>query len=290
MDVLRSCYSTMMRFSGIAEPVKVCWYFTKQKPLEKYTVYASRNWQEFKEGWPALGEVQGAARPWRNGSAPAVIRGGGPVGSAKAWLGSTGPPLYASGPCQPGNVDEDAEADEEAIAGRVRVFAVLEDSEADEEATETPEDIDVTGAIVLWPGATLPTGWIKCDGAVVSQATYPDLYAILGSTWGSDAGGNFTLPDFRGRVPVGVGTGTGLSARALADTGGVETHTLVTSEMPAHTHEQDANTDIVAGGVMPNNGGVLGTHRLGGTTASTGGGGAHQNMQPFACPYYIIKT
>lgn len=72
-----------------------------------------------------------------------------------------------------------------------------------------------TGAMMPFAGleASLPTGWLLCYGQAVSQTTYADLYALLGTTYGSDAGGNFTLPDTRGTViasPDDMG-GTGAS-------------------------------------------------------------------------------
>jgi hypothetical protein len=82
---------------------------------------------------------------------------------------------------------------------------------------ETP-----TGVVQMCAGATAPTGWLLCDGSAVSQTEYANLFSVIGVTYGDPGGGNFNLPDFRGRTPIGVGTGVGLTARALADSGGVE--------------------------------------------------------------------
>lgn len=81
VDFLRSCYSTQMRvFQDPGAPlVDVQWYFvpSNRPALPVETVFTSRNWEPYPVGWPALGEVEGAARPWRNGSlvgdAPATV-------------------------------------------------------------------------------------------------------------------------------------------------------------------------------------------------------------------------
>jgi microcystin-dependent protein len=146
------------------------------------------------------------------------------------------------------------------------------------------------GAICYWGKTTPPAGWLLCDGSAVSQATYPALFALLGTTFGPAAGGNFTLPDLRSRIPIGTGTGAGLSAYALAATGGEETHTLVSGEMPSHTHAQDVNTVIGAGAALPVQASLSPNHALGGTTSSTGGGGSHNNIQPYLVLTAIIRA
>lgn len=65
-----------------------------------------------------------------------------------------------------------------------------------------------TGTIVAFAGSSVPGGWLLCDGTAVSQTTYAALYAIFGANrFGTDSGGNFALPDFRQRAPMGYGTG-----------------------------------------------------------------------------------
>ena len=66
-----------------------------------------------------------------------------------------------------------------------------------------PAGGSITGMITLWSTTTAPTGWLLCDGATVSQATYAALYAVIAHTFGADpGGGNFILPNFKGKVPV----------------------------------------------------------------------------------------
>ena len=87
------------------------------------------------------------------------------------------------------------------------------------------------GVIVAYGAASAPSGWLLCDGATPAQATYPALYAAIGNTFGSDAGGNFTLPDLRGRFALGKSvSGTG---SVLGGTGGLIDHTHTG---PSHTH------------------------------------------------------
>ena len=103
------------------------------------------------------------------------------------------------------------------------------------------------GAVIPFSGSSAPDGWLLCYGQTVSQSTYAALYAVIGSTYGSDSGGNFTLPDLRGRVVAGqddmggssanrlTDQSGGLDGDTLGDTGGAETHTLTTAQVPQLT-------------------------------------------------------
>lgn len=94
-----------------------------------------------------------------------------------------------------------------------------------------------TGVVEMFAGSTAPVGWLICDGSSVSRKTYSDLFKVIGTTYGvGDSNTTFTLPDMRGRVPMGVGQGTGLTNRTLAATTGAETHTLAETNLPAHGH------------------------------------------------------
>lgn len=138
------------------------------------------------------------------------------------------------------------------------------------------------------PGGA-PAGWLLCDGTAVSRTTYSSLFSIIGTTYGvGDNSTTFNLPDLRGRVPIGSGQGSGLTNRTLGGTGGSETHTLTVDEIPAHTHEysQSIGTSTAASGSSYTVRDVYQTS----TTTSTGGGQAHNNMQPYLVINYIIKT
>lgn len=94
----------------------------------------------------------------------------------------------------------------------------------------------------------------------------------------------FNIPDLRSRVPVGTGAGGSLTTRSEGQSGGEETHTLTIPEMPAHTH-------TVAYTNAANAGGDVGTRAYPGSnpSGSTGGGEAHNNMQPWLGINFIIK-
>lgn len=142
------------------------------------------------------------------------------------------------------------------------------------------------GSVIDWPGGTLPEGWLNCDGASLSAADYPDLFAALGYTWGG-SGDNFNLPDLRGRSVVGAGQGAGLTNRVLAATGGEETHQLTTPEIPSHIH---SIAGLYLGPTQAGTGANAWVYNGAQTknTLSTGGGGAHNNMPPFAVVNKII--
>lgn len=113
-----------------------------------------------------------------------------------------------------------------------------------------PEVSDPTGVIQMFAGSVAPLGWLLCDGSAVSQTDYPALFGVVGTIYGNPGAGLFNLPDLRGRCPIGVGTGAGLTARALAASGGAEAIT----DVPAHTHTiaprcttDDGNVESPAG-------------------------------------------
>ncbi len=140
----------------------------------------------------------------------------------------------------------------------------------------------------LWFVSAIPAKWLACDGSSKLRASYPELFAVIGTVWGSVDGTHFTLPDLRGRAPIGVGTGSGLTARALAAVGGEETHTLTTPEIPAHTHPNTFTGHSSTGGTTGYSEADNSTPSL--NTGSTGGGGAHNTMQPFAVVNYLIRA
>jgi microcystin-dependent protein len=110
-------------------------------------------------------------------------------------------------------------------------------------ATGMPGPLAPTGGVVDFAGpvAQIPTGWLLCDGSAYSRTTYATLYTALGgagSVWGQgDGSTTFNVPDLRGVVTIGQGTGVGkLTPRALGATGGEENHTLTPAELAAHAH------------------------------------------------------
>ncbi len=144
----------------------------------------------------------------------------------------------------------------------------------------------VTGMIVEWPGAVAPLGWLLCDGSVLSRSLYPALFAICSTTYntGGEAATDFRLPNRLGRVGVGK---NGATFSALGAVGGEETHILTTAEMPAHAHTYPGSANIVGGAGFTAPVLNINTPSAGSTV---GGGGAHNNLQPWIALNYIIKA
>lgn len=102
------------------------------------------------------------------------------------------------------------------------------------------------GFIQMYGGTSAPGGWLFCDGSVVEQADFPDLFLVIGTNFNTGGEGptEFRLPDFRSRSPIGVGQGAGLSNYVLAQIGGEEAHQLTIAELAIHTHLQNAHTHL----------------------------------------------
>jgi len=81
-----------------------------------------------------------------------------------------------------------------------------------------------------------PRGWAKCDGQLLSIASYNALFALLGTTFGGDGRTSFALPDLRGRSITHIGKGPGLASMGWGQNGGRETITLSLQNMPTHSH------------------------------------------------------
>jgi microcystin-dependent protein len=150
------------------------------------------------------------------------------------------------------------------------------------------------GSVVAFAGKTSsgPRGWLLCDGREVSVSKYPALFKAIGTIYGGDGVNKFRLPDLRGRVVIGVGQGGGLTDRTLGVAGGEENHTLTAAEIPPHSHTQtlDDRTGGGTGGIVDANGGGPNAGVDNGKTRSDGGGGgAHNNMQPYLVLHYLIK-
>jgi microcystin-dependent protein len=81
-----------------------------------------------------------------------------------------------------------------------------------------------------------PKNWAYCDGQLMSIAQNTALFSLLGTTYGGNGVQTFALPDLRGRIPVGVGQGPGLSTYTLGEVTGTESATMTINNMPPHTH------------------------------------------------------
>lgn len=90
--------------------------------------------------------------------------------------------------------------------------------------------------IKMFAGNFAPRGFMFCQGQILNISTNTALFSLLGTTYGGNGQTTFGLPDLRGRVPVGTGQGPGLSPMTLGQMGGSENVTILSSQMPAHTH------------------------------------------------------
>ena len=152
------------------------------------------------------------------------------------------------------------------------------------------------GTIIQSAAINIPNGWLYCDGSSLNTDEYIDLFNAILYTYGG-SGYNFNLPDTRGRVCVGSGTGTSLTSRTLGSTGGEERHTLTIAEIPSHTHSLMRRSNPDNGAFDTDNShqdesSAATTDRadLGPfNTYSTGSDASHNIMQPFIVMRYLIK-
>lgn len=145
----------------------------------------------------------------------------------------------------------------------------------------------MAGEIKMWAGDTIPDGWLLCDGSEVSKTTYPNLYEAIGDLWGvPSSSSNFKLPNLAGKVPVGYNSAD-TDFTPVGHTDGEKTHKLTIAEMPSHSHSRNYySADWCANGTKSGyHGSDTGTKKV---TGSTGGGQAHNNLQPYAVVKYII--
>lgn len=98
------------------------------------------------------------------------------------------------------------------------------------------------GELQIFAGAYAPLGWYICDGSLVPISEAPQLFELIGTTYGGDGQNTFALPDLRDRVPVHLGTGPGLAPLTLAQAVGASTVTLSQADFPAHSHNVMAST------------------------------------------------
>lgn len=165
-----------------------------------------------------------------------------------------------------------------------------------------------SGSIMDFAGTIAPEGWLLCYGQNVSRTTYSELFKAIGTLYGvGDGSTTFAVPDLRGRVIAGQDDMGGSSANRLTNqtngvegdtlgaTGGAETHTLTTAQIPSHSHTLPQGRD----GTLANPGAFIkdGWSNSSGTatapsvgTGNEGGGGAHNNVQPTIILNKIIKT
>jgi len=157
------------------------------------------------------------------------------------------------------------------------------------------------GEIRIFAGNFAPAGWMFCEGQLLPISEYETLFQLIGTTYGGDGESTFALPDLRGRIPIHMGTGPDGTTYQLAETGGVESVTLTTQQIPVHTHAlvatDKAGTQLNPGGnllansqgpqpyIQENPDGNLSAQAL----TIAGGGQPHDNFQPYLCLDFIIS-
>lgn len=145
----------------------------------------------------------------------------------------------------------------------------------------------------------VPRGWAECDGQLLQIAQNTGLYSLLGTSFGGDGRTTFGLPNLVGRAPMHAGRGPGLTGRTLGQVGGTDTVTLVADQAPSHGHGMralgPANTNSPAGAAPAVAPTVSQYHAPGSPVpladaaiAPTGGGQAHDNMQPWTSIRFFI--
>jgi microcystin-dependent protein len=154
----------------------------------------------------------------------------------------------------------------------------------------------------IFAGNFAPTGWALCNGQLLPISQNTALFSLLGTTYGGDGKSTFALPDLQDRVPMHPGQGPGLSDRLLGEQGGVETVTLLESEIPAHTHQAFARSPVPANQDDPDATTVL-SQVVGANVYAPAGGGRpmapqalglaggdlpHNNLQPYLVLTFII--
>lgn len=160
------------------------------------------------------------------------------------------------------------------------------------------------GEIRMFGFSRVPNGWQACDGSLMPISEYDVLFALIGTTYGGDGQTTFAVPDLRGRLPVHQGQGPGLSNYVIGQVAGSEQVTLISSQMPAHTHTLVATTGA-ASALSPGStllpGAISGdtfyaTDITGATpvamsgqsTSVSGGSQPHENCMPTLTVQYCI--
>ncbi|HLN97449.1 MAG TPA: tail fiber protein [Pyrinomonadaceae bacterium] len=159
--------------------------------------------------------------------------------------------------------------------------------------------------IRIFPFNFAPKGWAFCDGQLMPISQNTALFSLLGTTYGGDGKSTFALPNLQGSAPMHPGQGPGLSLHDLGETGGTETVTLLSSEMPAHAHLVGRSTATAGDSLTPVNNiwaqvpsgrATLAiyheappTGAMNATAISVAGGDQpHNNMQPYLTLNFCI--
>lgn len=149
-----------------------------------------------------------------------------------------------------------------------------------------------------------PFGWAQCNGQLLAITQNTALFALLGTQFGGDGRTTFALPNLQNTAPMHQGQGAGLTPRVMGETGGETAVTLLTTEIPSHTHVAQnaaASTASTPGPTVIFGGGGRGkgpayapaspantVHMSPGAVGLTGGSGPHNNLPPYLTVNFII--
>ncbi|MEO7261878.1 MAG: tail fiber protein [Jatrophihabitantaceae bacterium] len=151
------------------------------------------------------------------------------------------------------------------------------------------------GEIRMFGGNFAPVGWLLCQGQMLPISQFDALFNLIGTTYGGDGQQTFQLPNLQSRMPMHVGSGL-----QLGQTGGVESVTLNTQQLPVHTHQPVAAA--VATSQSPNNNFWASYANMEYSTQApaapmaqnalspSGGNQPHNNMSPYQVVNFIIAT
>ena len=154
----------------------------------------------------------------------------------------------------------------------------------------------------IFAGNFAPRNWAFCNGQLLPISQNTALFSLIGSTYGGDGRTTTALPNLEGRAPMHPGRGPGLTSRRLGERGGVETVTLTEAQIAGHNHTVQASNSPATVNAPATNTAIARAaggpaHKADATPASTlstgtflnqGGGGSHNNNQPFLAINYII--
>lgn len=138
-----------------------------------------------------------------------------------------------------------------------------------------------------------PVGWAFCDGSLQPISQNDALFNLIGTTYGGDGQNTFALPDLRSRIPIHMGNGY-----VIGENGGVETVTLITSQIPAHSHVPQSSSNaasqnspanaVWAQTAAPQYSDLAPAAAMA-AAQSSGGSQPHNNLSPYLCVNFVIS-
>jgi microcystin-dependent protein len=154
----------------------------------------------------------------------------------------------------------------------------------------------------MFGGSFAPAGWAFCNGQLIPIDQNDALFNLIGTTYGGDGQTTFALPNLQSRIPIHAGTGSFGTTYTLGESGGVESVTLTTSQIPSHSHVPQCQSAV--GSQAPTNGvwaqpavaankiytvNAPDTNMNAQIMTLTGGSQPHDNMMPFLVISFIIS-